>query len=298
MTIAACYLSGEGVVLGADSTSTVFVAGRGEQPGSEHQYNFAQKVFEFGEPGSTVGVALWGLGSLGDKSYRTLIAEIADEAKKQDLDSLTAVAGLAASMFWVQFTTAFADPLERVQKLNAKGEERTDEERGELAFWEQNLSGGFCIGGRWGGSRCPTAHEIVFKPQQTSAPEPQPLTVGNPKFWGCPNLIERLTRGMDYPLFKRILESGKWSGTPEELVDMVEQGALGQPWDLPLREAIDWIYASIYTTIRAMKFSHLAPVCGGPIEIALISSDRPFRWVRHKKMGEAIAAHRTKEDRL
>ncbi|MCX5674836.1 MAG: hypothetical protein NTX87_07495, partial [Planctomycetota bacterium] len=112
-------------------------------------------------------------------------------------------------------------------------------------------------------------------------------------FWGCPNLIDRLLRGMDYPMFSRILESGKWQGTADDLFEVLEEGALGQPYDLPLREAIDWVYASIYTTIKAMKFSHLAPVCGGPIEIAVISSDRPFRWVRHKRLGQAIAAHET-----
>jgi hypothetical protein len=30
-------------------------------------------------------------------------------------------------------------------------------------------------------------------------------------------------------------------------------------------------------------------VCGGPIEIAVISSDRKFRWVRHKEWDAAIA---------
>ena len=58
--------------------------------------------------------------------------------------------------------------------------------------------------------------------------------------------------------------------------------------DLPIREAIDWVHASIYTTIQAMKFSHLAPVCGGPVEIAVITTDRPFRWVRHKRLDAAL----------
>ena len=297
MTIAACYLSAEGVVVGADSTTTMFVAGRGGQPGSQHHYNFAQKVFEFGEPESTIGIVLWGLGSLGDKSYRTLIAEIADEAKRQKLDSLEAVARLAGSMFWTQYTTAFADSFDRVRELDAKGTERTNEEAGELSWWKQNLSGGFCLGGRWGARRLPGAYELQFDPLTTVPPEPKALSLGNAKFWGCPNLIERLIFGMDYPLFERILQSDKWTGTGDELFNLIDQGALGQPWDLPLREAIDWVYASIYTTIKAMKFSHLAPVCGGPIEVAVISSDRPFRWVRHKRMAEAIAAQEVREDR-
>jgi hypothetical protein len=37
-----------------------------------------------------------------------------------------------------------------------------------------------------------------------------------------------------------------------------------------------------------MKFSFGAPVAGGPIEIGFISTDRPFRWVRHKSFSSAI----------
>lgn len=58
---------------------------------------------------------------------------------------------------------------------------------------------------------------------------------------------------------------------------------------VPIREAIDWVYASIYTTIKTMKFSHMAPVCGGPVEIAVITTDRLFRWVRHKRFDTAIS---------
>ena len=44
MTIAACYLAAEGVVFGADSTTTMFVSGIGPgTPGAEHHYNFARK---------------------------------------------------------------------------------------------------------------------------------------------------------------------------------------------------------------------------------------------------------------
>jgi hypothetical protein len=57
---------------------------------------------------------------------------------------------------------------------------------------------------------------------------------------------------------------------------------------LPIREAIDWVHASIYATIKMMKFSHLPPVCGGPVEIAVITTDKKFRWVRHKRFDAAI----------
>ena len=52
---------------------------------------------------------------------------------------------------------------------------------------------------------------------------------------------------------------------------------------------IDFVHACIASTIKAMKFSNLAQICGGPIEIAVITTDRRFRWVRHKEWDAAIS---------
>jgi hypothetical protein len=62
-----------------------------------------------------------------------------------------------------------------------------------------------------------------------------------------------------------------------------------EPLILPIREAIDFVHACVSSTIKAMKFSSLAQICGGPIEIAVITTDRRFRWVRHKDWDVAIA---------
>jgi hypothetical protein len=37
------------------------------------------------------------------------------------------------------------------------------------------------------------------------------------------------------------------------------------------------------STIKAMKFSNFPQTCGGPIEIAVISSDRRFRWCQRRR---------------
>jgi hypothetical protein len=87
------------------------------------------------------------------------------------------------------------------------------------------------------------------------------------------------------------MQSGKGNGTPNDLAALILPHRLAQPFDLPIREAIDWVYTSIYTTNQAMKFSHLAPVCGGPVEVAVITTDRPFRWVRHKRLDAAIVPY-------
>lgn len=57
---------------------------------------------------------------------------------------------------------------------------------------------------------------------------------------------------------------------------------------VPIREAIDFIHMYLHLTIKSHKFRFGPAVCGGPIEIGFISSDRPFRWVRHKPFDSAV----------
>lgn len=287
MTIAACYLSAEGVVFGADSTTTMFVSGIGPgAPGSEHHYNFAQKVFQVGE-NSTLAMTMWGLGNLRTVSYRTLIAQFADSLVGQGAQSMADVANRWNQFFWTAYSTELGQFLQRAQQLQGQPT-RTSAEDVELGLLLRAFSGGFCVGGYLMNDRTPAAFQILYDPTLTSPGPIDPLAAGSTRFWGCPNLINRLIFGLDESLFSTILRSGKWTGSDQDLFDLIRPCCLGQPFDLPIREAIDWVHASIYTTIKTMKFSHMAPVCGGPVEIAVITTDRKFRWVRHKKFDVAI----------
>lgn len=85
MTIAACYLSAEGIVLGADSTSTYSL------PSGNHYFNHGQKIFEIGED-ATLALVTWGLGGLSVGSHRMLAALLADDLKKKKPTSVGDVA--------------------------------------------------------------------------------------------------------------------------------------------------------------------------------------------------------------
>jgi len=287
MTIAACYLSSEGVVFGADSTTTMFVSApvRGAK-GMEHHYNYAQKIFEIGDH-STLAIAVWGLGNLPQTSYRTLIAQFADSISAQGVQRMADVANQWNQFFWSVYSTEQQQVLHRARVLHGQAA-RSREEQEELDFLLQAFSGGFCLGGYVMNDRTPSAFEIKYDPTMTAPAPVDPLSTGSTRFWGCPNLIHRLIYGIDFQVLGAVLESGKWSGSNEELFALVGPHCLGQPHDLPIREAIDWLHASIYTTNKTMKFSHMAPVCGGPVEVAVITTDRPFRWVRHKRFDAAI----------
>jgi hypothetical protein len=115
------------------------------------------------------------------------------------------------------------------------------------------------------------------------------VEAGIPSFWGFANLLERLIYGMDRQALDTVMRSGKWRGTMDELLALLAPGMLGLPRALPIGDAIDWIHACVYITVKATKFSHLLPTCGGPIDVAVIPTDRPFRWVRRKALDAAIS---------
>lgn len=296
MTIAACYVSSEGVVLGADSTASYGLAG------GPHYYNHAQKLFELGE-GSTLGALTWGLGGLPGTSHRTMFAELADDLAANPPTDLADVMNRWIARYWAQqAATVAGDPFlkaefDRCIALGAKPpfdpqlanpDARTADEESEFQDLRQRWTSGFCIGGRVGLNRAPSAQFVHFDPAATAAPTPVQIGINGWQFWGAPNMIQRLLFAADGATRASILGSGKWSGTSAELDAVLANHHLAHPW-IPLRDAVDFVHACIYSTIKALKFSHFSQICGGPIEIAVISTDRKFRWVHHKSWETAIA---------
>lgn len=285
MTIAACYVSSEGVVFGADSTVTVTGPGR-----SMRHYDHAQKIFQIGEE-SGLGVAFWGLAALPNTSHRTMVARLSDTLRDaHPVNSVAAAAVGWRDLFWSEYSSQLA-PVRQQAAALAGLLLPTDPERAELNSLLQRFTVGFCLGGCLPPTRDPAAFELLFDPTLTAPPQPRPLAVGVPGFWGQPNLIGRLVYGIDPRLFAAIGGSPHWQGTQDQLLELVRAYNLSTVHDLPIREAIDWVFTAIYATNQAFKFSNLPPVCGGPVEIAVITTDRSFRWVRHKRLGAALGAN-------
>lgn len=280
MTIAACFVLPEGVVLASDSTTTS-VDGATGKPVVRH-FPHGQKIFEVGDS-STLGIVTWGCGGLGEESYRTIIAEFDDSLRTSAPGSLVEVAQAWSTFFWQRYSQAYAPLIASAKQLVAGGK---NPEQAEALV--RNLSVGFCIGGRWQTSRKPQAFVLEFNPLAPTGPVPVPIGMGALMFWGVPNLVYRLALGVDPDLVKALLLSGKWSGTPQELLGLLQQKALRLPNIMPLRDGIELMHAMIYATCKTLKFSHLPPSCGGPVEIALITTDRPFRWVKHKPFDIAL----------
>ncbi len=297
MTIAACYVSPEGVILGADSTTTfsfVQPGGVGKLP---HYFNYAQKLFEISQEveTETLGIVTWGLGGLGTLSYRTLVGRFADSLKAAPANTLQDAATRWSSMFWNEWVSTFQNEFARLDALGKTPNRTRDQEEEYQTLL--NLGVGFCMAGYCGGDqRTAGAYELVFDPRRVvlNPPNPPPvatainrLPVGYPIFWGVPVMIKRLLVGIDDKLADEIETCGKWTGTRAELDAIITKYRLSSSF-MPIRDAIDFVDAGIYSTIKGLKFSSFSQICGGPIEIAVITSDRKFRWVRHKRFDEAI----------
>jgi hypothetical protein len=289
MTIASCYLLPEGVVLASDSTTTMIEPDIApNSPPRFHYYEHGQKIFEVGEKEKgTLAVATWGCGGLNTVSYRTVIAEFADDLAAGKAKTADEAIELWRQRFWSRYQTEFSQFI--LAAKNLAGTPPVNQAIPQLLQEIiRTLSVGFCLAGRYGPDRTPRAWVTIFSPIQTSPPVPQPLQMGVPYFWGQKFLVERLANGIDPEFVAMILNSGKWSGAPQDLFQILSQKKLRFQGIMPLRDAVELLYSMVDCTIKTMKFSQLPPTCGGPIEVAVITTDRPFRWVRHKPFGVAL----------
>lgn len=300
MTIAVCFLTNEGVVFGADSTTTT-VALTKENPAQFHFLNHQQKIFEIGQGGS-LGVLQWGLSRFGDCSLRTLFAKLHDEHTKAPPPSVAAVATRLAALInesYYQVREKYADSVSRFSALDKRrhfdgmhtlnDEEKQDWAR--LRNFLPTLEAGFFVGGYVDSDRTPRAFSIKLTPLSVTAePEVEELKEGvyaEGEQW----MAQRILRGFDDRTASHIEEMAKLrvsAREAEELVYLASQAAQIRPYALPIREASDFVHWVVATTIKAVKFSSKPLSCGGPVEVALVTSDREFRWLNHKPQSSAI----------
>ena len=221
---------------------------------------------------------------------------LSDDLAARPTNSMKEIAERFAQQVHATYSTAFTSELARCQQLaslkpfvagaNDSADRRTEAEEKEYNNLTVGLSLGFCIGGYLLPERKPQAFSIHFNPVKSGLPEV--VSVGATSFfWGAPKIFVRLIKGFEPEMINDIVSSGKWTGTSTELVNLLSKHELNHPI-LPIREAVDYVHACIYATIKAMKFSVMSQICGGPIELATITTDRKFRWVRHKEWDSAI----------
>jgi hypothetical protein len=279
MTIACAYLVSDGVALGADSTTTVMLPTAGGQGAIGQLLNHAQKLFAIGpEKQSRLALCTWGSGRVGQTSHRTLASRLSDEILVHQEWTI----GQAAEHFRHLVVEAAREPPGCPGVL------------------------GYFLAGIDPFTHTPRCHEIQFI-NGTAIPEGRALAQGEFRVQGNAELFSRAFHGFDPalpPLLLQNLIMLAQQDTPpaalppqfpslftrafQAAVNAIPHGGLQ---DVPIREAIDFCHMHLHLTVKGHKFRFGPPMCGGPIELGFLTTDRPFRWARHKPFDSAIIEH-------
>ena len=287
MTIAISLKVNDGLVLAADSASTLTNLGpTGEPTSVVNVYEHANKIFNL-RKGLPIGAITWGSGNIGNASISTLAKDLRRRFMGQEPDhedwhidpanySIQEIAGRVREfMYEEHYVPSVADWPETIE--NEEGEQ-VPLARPEL---------GFIVAGYSPGKSLAEDFRILIENGSCSAPEPVwPTEDGSGAVWhGQPEALTRLLLGMgtELPLvLQHDLEIAP--DQVKEVVDLLSNRLgvdLVQP-AMPFQDAIDLAEFFVDLTIQFTRFGPGAPTVGGPIEIAAISKHEGFKWIKRK----------------
>ncbi len=268
MTIAISLKVNDGVVLAADSASTVTTQGVDGTKAVTNIYNHTNKIFNLCK-GLPVGAVTWGMGAIGVASIETIVKDFRKE--------LTESRGEADSRNC---------DVENIAKELCK---HVFEEHWKPVIEHQRLEGqqlGFIVAGYSSGDSLASEYKIDFVDSECPIPRKLRESTAAGLTWGGQGeAIQRLLLGygLELPIFL-----AKNLGVPQDDIPALEDVLtkqlvipLFQP-PMPIQDAIDLVAFFVDTTIKFSQYAPSAPTVGGPIEVATITKHEGFKWVSRK----------------
>jgi hypothetical protein len=279
MSVALVMNVHDGLILAADSASTLIVGTAGPPPGTvqaaqvANVYNNANKIANLYK-GQPIGCVTFGSGSIGNASISTLLKDFRQKLTTErtevfDIQSYT-VENIAGELG--RFLT------EECKKLPATGPKPT------LGIFLAGYSTGMSLGERW---------SLSIDAGQAQPPlrlhRPEEVGIN----WGGEGgeAISRLILGFG----GRLPEILKMVVAPPQAADQVLAALMPQLQapvifaPMPIQDAIDLAEFLVRTAIQFSRFCPGPQVVGGPIEIAAITKHEGFKWIQRKHYyGEAL----------
>jgi hypothetical protein len=269
MTIAISIKVNDGLVLAADSASSIIVRDEQGNSGVINVYENANKVFNLHKK-LPVGAITWGAGSIGQASISTLVKDfrkiiMEDEAHKIDEKSYT-VKYIAEKFFDFIYNQNYLKAFESwpdIQKPDIGfiiGGYSSQSAHAET--WLIDIIGGKCNG------------PILRRASENCGAD----------WFGEPEAITRLYKGFSPKIFSLL----KSVGFPDQQIQQLEllftenlEIPLIMP-AMPIQDVIDIAHFLVDLTCKYSKYSPGPPTVGGPIEIAAITKHEGFKWIKRK----------------
>ena len=263
--IAIALKVGDGVVLGADSASTMQAPN-----GIANVYFNAEKIFNVVK-GLPVGVVIAGLGGLSGRSIASLARDLRARISGSDgawsLDPATYTIEEAAVLlrrflyeehYLPQFGVAAAASDRPAMSLLVAGYS-ADAPMSEVFAIEVDQSG-----------NCPPPVEVISR-----------AISGTAQWRGQPEAIQRLVNGFSSGVHQRLVATGMTGAEASALLTSALNVPLIQT-GMPLQDAIDLVHYLIDVTAGFVRFAPGAPTVAPPTDSAAITKHEGFRWVRRK----------------
>lgn len=271
MTIAISLKVNDGVVLAADSASTL-IQQTPNGPSVVQVYNNANKVFNL-RKGLPIGMITWGAGSIGRASTSALVKDLRVRLTSPDEEHKE----------WHIDDAAYT-----IKDVALKVKRFIYDEHylREFAEWPQKPALGFIVAGYSKGSALAEEYRIGIEGGECTEPIPvRPQNECGATWSGEPEAIHRLILGHS-PGLALVLEQKL--GVPREQVPAAMQ-VITQSLQaavvmdaMPIQDAIDLAEFLVDVTERFSRYTPGAATVGGPIEIAAITKHEGFKWVKRK----------------
>lgn len=272
MSIVISVRVGEGLVIAADSASTLLSHIEGENIASVAKvFNNATKLMQLKD--YPIAVASWGAGNIGQRTIFSLVGEYANEQLKLK-DIKKPKKGLSVK----KHATDLMEFLVNFYNANTPGSEN-HQDRANI---------GVFVGGYSGSEFFPDEYTF-FIPKKELKPLRQPEN-GKQNFganwYGLTDAIVRLHHGYDNQLKVLLKDVGVEPKKISEVFKrMVKEVQYAVPFDgMPLQDAVDYAIYVVGVVVGRYRFTVGPELCGGPIEVAVITREKGFNWIHRKEI--------------
>lgn len=264
MTIVVALKVGDGLVLGADSASTLFTAN-----GYHNSYFNTEKLMHV--RGFPVGALTFGLGSLKNRSVSSLANDFKLRLSGDDPDWRLDNERFTVEQVVERFKRFFYDEL--------YVEEFRDQPPPSDPAHDLEIMG-FIIGGY---SSDKDSAEIWRLILTRNGCEPSKLVDASTPWdcvWeGAREPIQRVLFGYSSQIMERLTQAGVSQSDAEQLLASMEPLINGA---MPIQDAVDFVNYLIEVTCGYVRFSPGHMTVAKPVDLAAITKYNSFKWIQRK----------------
>ncbi len=257
----------EGIVLAAESRVTLSTATGNGNEMLHVNFDNATKLFTFNEPNDNIGVVTYGQAAIGFRTAQTFIPEFENSLENNNEKLTVFDFAKKLSNFFLEQWILVMPPVQSYTGV-------------DMTF---NVSGF--------DEKEPYGRVYSFNIPRMPEPIEQSAAVnGQVQFgitWGGQReIVDRLVLGYDSRLFDILISSGILKHSDiAQLAPLLQKLQLAMPIQfMPLQDCVNLAVLFIRTTINAQSLTVGLRGCGGDIDVAIITRDKPLQFIKQKKI--------------